>query len=619
MRPPARGRAVERAARIMLDAVCASGACRVPLTDLGLAIVLGGAAVCGVLYVAAWCAARLDRHRLPHGRPFGEMAAFAHLGDPSEAWHASVAGPWLYWPLAILALTLSAVVIYGGWRVLHPRARTPPTDDPITIEGLADRHEVKKAAGPRTVLGQAGILRPSVQHPRPADVGWCLGRSRGVECWIGVRDSMTLLGPPGAGKGLHFVISAVLDAPGAVITTNTRPDNLTATMTARAKVGPVGVFDPEGLAPGVPSALRWSPVRGCERSQTAMVRAAALCADGGKGVTDANYWEKRTLTAVRCLLHAAAVGGRGAESLYEWSLSPAAAREAVSILATSPAATPRWDRALDAVVGAEERMRDSVWSMVANAFDALADPKVLAAVTPAAEERFDPAGFLRERGTLYLLGTAGGKEATGTANLVSALIEDIVRVARRLAAGSPGARLDPPLALILDEAANYPLPSLASLMSEGGGTGMPTMVVLQSLAQARDNWGQEQADAIWDASTAKVILGGSSNADDLSDLSRMIGERTIRERSESWGGGRGVSFSESDRQRTILDPAMIRTLDFDHGLLMLRSAKPIMLSLTPWTARPDAGRIRSDRAGIEETIRTAAAKEWAAGHAGTDR
>ena len=36
--------------------------------------------------------------------------------------------------------------------------------------------------------------------------------------------------------------------------------------------------------------------------------------------------------------------------------------------------------------------------------------------------------------------------------------------------------------MILDEAANYPLPSLPSLMSEGGGTGITTMVVLQSLA-----------------------------------------------------------------------------------------------------------------------------------------
>src|SRR6202011_4951524 len=99
-------------------------------------------------------------------------------------------------------------------------------------------------------------------------------------------------------------------------------------------------------------------------------------------------------------------------------------------------------------------------------------------------EVFDPAAFLRSRGTLYLLGTASGASATAT--LVAALVEDVVEVARRLAASSVGARPDPPLALVLYEASNYPLPSLGQLMSEGGGTGLPTIAVLQSLAQARD-------------------------------------------------------------------------------------------------------------------------------------
>ena len=55
---------------------------------------------------------------------------------------------------------------------------------------------------------------------------------------------MVLLGPPRSGKGVHIVINAILDAPGAVITTSTRPDNLTAALDARAKVGPVGRLRP---------------------------------------------------------------------------------------------------------------------------------------------------------------------------------------------------------------------------------------------------------------------------------------------------------------------------------------------------------------------------------------
>ncbi|MGH9073110.1 MAG: TraM recognition domain-containing protein [Acidimicrobiales bacterium] len=53
--------------------------------------------------------------------------------------------------------------------------------------------------------------------------------------------------------------------------------------------------------------------------------------------------------------------------------------------------------------------------------------------------------------------------------------------------------------MVLDEGTNYPLPSLPSLISEGGGSGITTLAVLQFLAQARDRWGREAAQAIWDS------------------------------------------------------------------------------------------------------------------------
>ena len=185
---------------------------------------------------------------------------------------------------------------------------------------------------------------------------------------------------------------------------------------------------------------------------------------------------------------------------------------------------------------------------------ALADPGVLDAVSPGPGETFDPAAFLRRRGTLYLLGTASG--ASATAGLVGALVEDVVDVARRLAARSTGARLDPPLALVLDEAANYPLPSLGALMSEGGGTGITTLAVLQSLVQARHRWGREQAQGIWDSAIVKIVLGGGSNADDLTAIARLVGDRTEREFSQTAqsGGGRSVSTSKRESGRYSIPP-----------------------------------------------------------------
>ena len=79
----------------------------------------------------------------------------------------------------------------------------------------------------------AATLRPSIQHPRASDVGYLLGRSCGREIWASVEDSILVIGPPRSGKGLHLVINAILDAPGAVVTTSTRPDNIAATIDAR--------------------------------------------------------------------------------------------------------------------------------------------------------------------------------------------------------------------------------------------------------------------------------------------------------------------------------------------------------------------------------------------------
>jgi type IV secretory pathway TraG/TraD family ATPase VirD4 len=186
-------------------------------------------------------------------------------------------------------------------------------------------------------------------------------------------------------------------------------------------------------------------------------------------------------------------------------------------------------------------------------------------------------------------------------------VEDVVDVAKRFAARSAGARLDPPLALLLDEAANYPLPSLPSLVSEGGGSGITTLAVLQSLAQARDRWGREAAEAIWDSAIVKVILGGSANADDLTGISRLIGEREVREITHTQGpsGAGGTSVSVSVRRRPILEPSEIRQIPVGQGLLLLRSAPPILMALTPWTARADASELFAAREGFETAARSA--------------
>ena len=560
--------------------------------------------IVGILRLSGSLAAWLTGSTPPRAGLAAGAGVLFQPGDPAGMLDAPGLNIFVYW--TITGLLLASLTALGLWVwMLVRRFSERQARDPHKIVGIATRRDVTEQASDRALLKRAANLRPSIQQPTPQDVGFYLGASQGKPVWASVEDSILILGAPRSGKGLHLAINLILDAPGAVVTTSTRPDNVAATINARKREGrPVAVFDPQRLAAGIPAGLRWSPVRGCDDPLTAMIRAAGLASATGLSAGDVEgggFWEAKTRVALQALLHAAALDGRSSAELFRWTLDPSAAAEAVAILDTHAGAASGWGDALGGVIDADPRTRDSIWQGVALSLSALADPRVLDAVSPGPDETFNPAVFLEERGTLYLLATGSG--AGASASLVAALVEDIVEVARRKAAVSTGARLDPPLALVLDEIANIsPLPSLPTLMAEGGGTGITTVPILQSLAQAREKWGDEAAGAIWDASIVKVILGGASNTRDLQDLSALLGERDEHTDAITMGAYGDRSSQRSIRRVPILPPERIRMIPFGTGITLLRAAPPIITELRAWTARTDAARLRADRASVEALL-----------------
>ena len=582
-----------------------SGSFRDELTNAALIALIGVFGVALILRAAGSVAAFLTGTPQPQAGPASGLGVMFNPGDPATALDAEGFSPVAYWIVTGLMLVALTAAGTWAWGRLRYRSRKVETD-PRRLAGTATGPEVTQTASAKALLRRAETLRPSLDDPDPTDVGYLLGRSRGKQVWASVEDSILLIGPPRSGKGLHVVINAILDAPGAVVTTSTRPDNLTATLRARERGGrPVAVFDPQHLAEGIPAGMRWSPIRGCDDPLTAMIRATGLAAATGLsagGVESGGFWEGKTRTALQALLHAAALDHRPPSELFRWTLDPTAAAEAVAILTNTTQAATGWADSLGAMIDSDPKTRDSIWQGVALALGALADPRVLDAVSPRAGEDFDPETFLQERGTLYLLATGAG--AGASAALVAAFVEDLIETARRIAARSPGARLDPPMLLALDEIANLaPLPSLPTLMAEGGGTGITTLPVLQSLAQAREKWSDNAAGAIWDASIVKIILGGASNSRDLQDLSTLIGERDEYTDSVTLGDHGTRSNQRSVRRVPILPPDRIRTLSFGTGVTLLRSAPPIVTDLRPWPSRPDAAQLKTDRAEIEALLR----------------
>ena len=183
-------------------------------------------------------------------------------------------------------------------------------------------------------------------------------------------------------------------------------------MRARERIDPTAIFDPQRLAPRLPSGIRWSLVRGCQDPLTAMIRAKSLAtAANFGGVSDAGFWAGKTTAAIQAMLHAAALDGRGARTLYQRALNPTAAGDAVRILSTNSGADDGWvdshgrdGSSLPPHPGLHLARRVPRVSLSRR-------PRVLDAVSPGPDEEFDPESLLLENGTLYLLATGSGSGA----------------------------------------------------------------------------------------------------------------------------------------------------------------------------------------------------------------
>jgi TraM recognition site of TraD and TraG len=183
----------------------------------------------------------------------------------------------------------------------------------------------------------------------------------------------------------------------------------------------------------------------------------------------------------------------------------------------------------------------------------LRNPEITAWVTPPPPDRrlaeFDPAGFPTSRQTLYLLSKDGGGSA---GPLVAALTDRVLR-ADVVSAERRAGRLDPPLAVLLDEAANIcKIGDLPQLYSHLGSRGIVVLTILQPCAQGVAVWGQTGMRALWSAATVKIVGLGMDDADFAEECSRLIGDHDVAVDTHTATSG---SWSRSPRQQRVLPRA----------------------------------------------------------------
>ena len=405
--------------------------------------------------------------------------------------------------------------------------------------------------------------------------------------------AVMVLGPPRSGKTSAVMIPALLGAPGAVVSTSTKPDVMRATMRARQELGEVWLFDPAGEETDLPKGvrtLRWSPVAAANTWDEALVMARAMTASTkpGRGTTNESHWSERAAALLAPLLYAAHKTGRPIEEVVRWTLRQDMS-EALKTLSEdneNPVAT-------DVLVGIERtdaRERSSIYSASAGV---LAAYNADATRATAKDPNFDPKRFAQGTDTIYI--TAPEHRQTLCAPLIVGLLEQI-RQAVYQAARKGGHSRRSPMLWALDEVANIaPIHDLPALVSQAGGQNLQVMVGLQDLSQARTRWGEAAAEGFMSLFQTRLVLNGIADAKTLEGISIALGEydrrlvsasRGMSEHTE-WLGPNDRNHSEglsyqTQRQRT-LTPGEIANLPDGHGLL-LRGASWGLIGLTPWYA-----------------------------------
>ena len=344
-------------------------------------------------------------------------------------------------------------------------------------------------------------------------------------------------------------------------------------MRMRQRRGDVHVFDPQGLS-GIRNPLRVYPIAGCDDPLVAMQRGTAIITGTALGASTTNgEWAQASGMVLGRLLHAAAVGGKYDRRTLRLGHEPRPNRDAVEILRADGA--PGWGDSLDATINGDEKLVSSIWFGVQGAVAPLAVPQIRDALMPQpGDPLFDPREFLTAANTLYLIGSSSGASAMG--GWLGAVLDDIVEVARTTALASPGSRLAHPLGLILDEIANmFRWGNLPRIMADGGGRGICTFIVLQALSQAETSWSRAEADTIWAAATAKVLLGGASHVNHLRDIESLLGTRDTRRDASGPGPPAmpGTPPVEHHERRPLMSVDEIRRLPPSTGLLAYRNRR----------------------------------------------
>jgi type IV secretion system protein VirD4 len=490
-----------------------------------------------------------------------------HPADPTAGWPAGARReappPWLFYSL--LAVSLTTVVTAGAT---------------IAARVLGSSAELRGAGRVPAGLGRWPTTR---RRQRPF-LAWSGTGPLARLLTASPEDGVAVIGPPRVGKTQGVLIPEVLLWEGAVVSASTKSDVVEATAGNRSALaaehgGRAMVWAPTATAPvGTVESVGWSPLSNCESAETCERRVRALVASSGAGLgtRHADHWRDNAVRVLRGYFHAAALEGRGVRTVLRWLSSNALHEPSIVLRQAGTPVGETWADELDGMTRVPPEELGSIFSAARTALGALQNGRVLASCDDP--RRFDADDLLLTRSTLYLVAPTADQDLL--APLAAALIEHLVQRAYEL---WDERRLPARLLLCLDELANIaPLPSLLKILTQGGGRGVNLTWAVQSLAQLRDRYGEQVADAAFSSSRARLVFGGLTDTRDLQAISQLAGEHEVPARSLTRGAQIGqTSMTAGTVWRPRLPVSAVRGIPAGRAVLLYHTSDPALVRVRP--------------------------------------
>jgi type IV secretion system protein VirD4 len=399
--------------------------------------------------------------------------------------------------------------------------------------------------------------------------------------------SVIVFGPTQSFKTSGFAVPAMLEWDGPVLAASVKRDLIDHTIGYRRSLGDVVCFDPSGST-GIPSA-RWSPLP-ASRTWPGARRSAANLTEVAKGsvgtMSDGDFWYATAAKMLAPLLFAAAFGDRDMADVVRW-VDTQEQDEVLGLL--SAAGVAEAVNAARSTFGKEDRQRSSIYTTVETVLEPFAGAASGAGSLGALPDggrsgRIDPGRLVSGPNTLYLCAPAHDQRRL-TPLFVSVIRQTLEHVYDQVTV--TGRPLDPPLLVVLDEAANIaPLSDLDALASTAAGHGVQLVTIWHDLAQITARFGP-RASTVVNNHRAKLFLSGISDPSTLDYASHLIGDEDVVLPSTTHGGQGGPSFTHSPSVRHLAAPDELRRITPGDGVLIYGSLPPARVRLRTFFDDPE--------------------------------